>query len=269
MAANLYLPQAASNSFVKNANRTFQEICEVSFAVQTNGTLLSPVVCSLLRQLNIRVGISLDGPRPYNDLFRIDHHGAGSYDGALRGWAHANAAGIAPGLLLVANPSIPPHDLMEWMISLNPRVVDILLPDTTYDLHPANELHPPECRAYGSWLLEVFNEWARRPGLHFRIKLFDAIISKLLGQSNSYEGLGGNEFATIIIDTDGSAEPSDVLKICRVAQSEQTYHVSRHSLKDVISDPLIRRYKDIVDTLCPTCLSCDVRGVLRRRDPHA
>lgn len=53
---------------------------EVLFSIQTNGTLLDEEWCSLFRQYDFSVGVSLDGPAELNDRFRTNHAGRGTYD---------------------------------------------------------------------------------------------------------------------------------------------------------------------------------------------
>lgn len=52
----------------------------ISFVVQTNCTLITDSWIDVFEKFNVRVGISIDGPKNYNDKFRIDHKGKGSYD---------------------------------------------------------------------------------------------------------------------------------------------------------------------------------------------
>lgn len=49
------------------------------FWLCTNGINLSRKIRSQLDEYNINIGISLDGPRHINDVFRVDHRGVGTY----------------------------------------------------------------------------------------------------------------------------------------------------------------------------------------------
>jgi uncharacterized protein len=61
-------PLLASKSFYKEAiaifNSTLNGI-DVTYVVQTNGTLLDDEWCYLCKELNIQIGISIDGPEQF------------------------------------------------------------------------------------------------------------------------------------------------------------------------------------------------------------
>ncbi len=57
------------------------------YSIQTNGTLITQEVCDFLKEYkrNINIGISIDGPKKYNDINRIFPDGSGSYSRIIEG----------------------------------------------------------------------------------------------------------------------------------------------------------------------------------------
>src|SRR5258708_13108172 len=53
--------------------------------IQTNGTLLDDDWGAFLREHDFLVGISIDGPRPLHDAYRVDKGGKPTYDRVIRG----------------------------------------------------------------------------------------------------------------------------------------------------------------------------------------
>ncbi len=53
--------------------------------IQTNGTLLDDEWGAFLRENDFLVGISIDGPRPLHDAYRVDKGGKPTYDRVIRG----------------------------------------------------------------------------------------------------------------------------------------------------------------------------------------
>ncbi len=53
--------------------------------IQTNGTLLDDDWGAFLREHDFLVGISIDGPRPLHDAYRVDKGGKPTYDQVIRG----------------------------------------------------------------------------------------------------------------------------------------------------------------------------------------
>jgi len=66
----------------------------VRYSFQTNGTLLNAEWIRLIKDHNIRVGISLDGPREIHDLNRRTRAGKGTFDATMRGVRVLQDAGL-------------------------------------------------------------------------------------------------------------------------------------------------------------------------------
>jgi uncharacterized protein len=61
------------------------ESVRVRHSIQTNGMLISPQWCELFREWNVGVGVSIDGPRHFNDAHRRSRSGRSTFDRALAG----------------------------------------------------------------------------------------------------------------------------------------------------------------------------------------
>jgi uncharacterized protein len=53
---------------------------EITFTITTNGLLLDLNRCSFLKQHNVYITVSIDGPKDINDRFRKNKYGMGSFD---------------------------------------------------------------------------------------------------------------------------------------------------------------------------------------------
>ncbi len=58
---------------------------KVTHSIQTNGTLISPAWCKFFLASDMRVGVSIDGPRAVHDAHRTTRGGAGTFDKAMAG----------------------------------------------------------------------------------------------------------------------------------------------------------------------------------------
>jgi uncharacterized protein len=54
-------------------------------SIQTNGMLITPAWCELIRERNVGIGVSLDGPRHLHDLHRRTRSGRGTFDQTMAG----------------------------------------------------------------------------------------------------------------------------------------------------------------------------------------
>jgi len=82
-------PLVVPQSFYREAFETIAALCpqsvRVRHSIQTNGTLISPAWCELFRTWSVGVGVSIDGPRHFNDAHRVSRTGRSTFDRALAG----------------------------------------------------------------------------------------------------------------------------------------------------------------------------------------
>ncbi|MEN2787547.1 radical SAM protein [Sphingomonas qilianensis] len=240
--------------FVAEARHSLEPTVRTSFTLQTNAALLTRRWAQDLLTLGVRVGVSLDATRASHDRARVDHKGRGSYERALRGLQNARAAGLTPGLLIVVDPATDPDEVFEHIAGLAPRTIDFLLPQATWD-------NPPDCAVageYGAWLLRIFARWAAEPVPPFSIRLFENIIRTVLGRPRDYDALGPGRNATLTIETGGSIEPADVLRVCENGFTRRGLSVLAHSLDEALADPLMQAYYYGAERLSVICRACRV-----------
>jgi uncharacterized protein len=70
-------------SKLANESNISQEV--ISYAVQTNGTLIDRAWCDLIKNNRIKIGVSLDGPAFIHDAQRKTRSGLGSHGRTMRG----------------------------------------------------------------------------------------------------------------------------------------------------------------------------------------
>lgn len=58
---------------------------KLTHAIQTNGTLIDAERIRLFKEHEVRVGVSIDGPREIHDACRRDRNGSGTFDRTLAG----------------------------------------------------------------------------------------------------------------------------------------------------------------------------------------
>lgn len=82
-------PLAAGTRFYREADalirKTLPDGIRFKHCIQTNGTLIDDAWCELFKELNVQLGVSVDGPAFINDKFRVDRKGEGSLARVLSG----------------------------------------------------------------------------------------------------------------------------------------------------------------------------------------
>jgi uncharacterized protein len=82
-------PLVLPTSFYESAFETIESLrpatVRVQHSIQTNGTLIDEAWCDLFQKWHVGVGVSIDGPRRFNDLNRLSRAGRSTFDRALAG----------------------------------------------------------------------------------------------------------------------------------------------------------------------------------------
>ncbi|WP_328814370.1 FxsB family cyclophane-forming radical SAM/SPASM peptide maturase [Nonomuraea cypriaca] len=229
-------------------------ICRLHLHIQTNGVRLDDRFCDLFAEREISVGISLDGDRAANDRHRRYASGKSSYDQVIRAVERLRARPeIYGGLLCTIDVANDPIAVYEALLELGPPRIDFLLPYATWDTPPAR----PSPTAYADWLIAIFDRWDA-DGRPMPIRLFESIARTVKGGASLSESIGLEPSSMVVIDTDGSYELVDSLKVTYDGAPATGYDVFLHTLDDVAVHPKTREQQRGLEGLSDTCRRCPV-----------
>lgn len=159
-----------------------KDVPEVNLVMQTNAMLIDEEWIEILARHNIGVGISIDGPREYHDINRVDHQGKGTYDATLRGLRMIQAANI-PGwknevaILCVIDPATDAKKTFtHFLDELGVPAMHFLMPMGDHETHDVNGN-----AAITRYLCDLFDIWAERADPRVGIRYFTRLLGKLLG----------------------------------------------------------------------------------------
>ena len=100
--------------------------------VQTNGTLITPIIAEKIAKNDIHIGISIDGPKKLQDLQRVNILGQSAYDKVLEGIKALRAVNRDFGVIpVITNNSI---DMIE-------DILDFFVKDLRLDSVKFNIVH--------------------------------------------------------------------------------------------------------------------------------
>ncbi len=224
--------------------------------IHTNAVLLSERYLKVFEKHAVQIGISLDGDRE-----------AERPASPLRQWAqqlrprrqeHRTAAAEQPRSvqrhpLHHRHEKNDPIRVYESLLRLNPRRSTSCFPHATWE-------EPPPRRAetdYADWLSAIYDRWEQdeRP---VRIRLFDSIIRTTYGESSLSEAIGVEPSSLVVIDTDGSYEQVDSLKVAFDGAPATGLDVFRNTLDEVAGHPGINARQNGIEGLSPPCQACPV-----------
>jgi len=233
----------------------------ICFAMQTNGTLFDESALEFCLAWDVKVGLSLDGPRSVNDLHRLDHNGLSTFNAverALRLLSEGEGRRIWSGFLSVIDIRSNPLEVYSYLRSFRPRLIELLLPLGHHDLRPSGKEFSLESTPYADWMLAIFYEWYKERPQSIMIRRFRDVIALLAGATDASEEWGLQPVDFAVVETNGDIEAVDSLKTTYPGANRLGLNVFSHGFDDMAKAPLVVERQARWDSLCNTCKSCPV-----------
>jgi uncharacterized protein len=182
---------------------------EIANALQTNGTLLDDEWCEFLTERKFLIGLSIDGPAPLHDRYRVDKQQNPTFDAVMRGLNFLKEHKTEFNTLTVVNRGNSQHpiEVYEFLKSIGStylqfiplverlptqlvkiRGFDLMEPP---DLHAAENERSPvtdwsvESRAFGNFLCAIFDHWVKRDVGEVFVQMFDVALGNWMGLGSS------------------------------------------------------------------------------------
>jgi uncharacterized protein len=234
-------------------------VCHLDLRIHTNGVRLDAEYCEVFRAENVMVGISLDGDQAANDLHRRYADGRTSYPQVIRAvellrqdrYQHLYA-----GLLATIDVRSDPIAVYRGLAALEPPNLDFLLPHATWDTPPPYAGAAGETR-YADWLADVFAEWTR-DGRRVPVRMFESIVATSRGGFSATESLGLTPSDVAVIETDGTIEQADSIKVAYDGAPATGLDIFAHPLAAAADHPGIRARQLGLAGLSAACRQCPV-----------
>lgn len=210
----------------------------VDVRIQTNGVGLDDAYLGLFSELDIKVGISLDGGAEAHNRHRRFASGRGSYAAVSAGLSRLRQPQfrhLFSGLLCTIDLANDPVSTYESLAAFDPPRIDFLLPHGTWDAPPPGRGPDPADTPYADWLTAIFDHWYFQPKTG--IRLFEEIMRLLLSRTSGSEAVGLAPAQMVVIETDGSVEQVDSLKAAYHGAAGTGLHVTRDSLDSALLLP--------------------------------
>jgi uncharacterized protein len=235
--------------------------CAVEIGMQSNGVLLDAMVLRQLVQHQIRIGISVDGVASHHDRHRVTPTGKGTFAAVAEALDLLRRPENRPsyaGVLCTIAPDTDPIACYDQLRAFDPPMIDFLLPHAHWGSPPWRP--PGSPTPYADWLIAVFDRWHGESG-PIRVRLFEDIITLLLGGSGSSEQVGLSPSAVIVVESDGTIEQVDSLKSAYPGACATGLHIERDELDATSDDPGVVARQIGGAALSAQCLACPIHKV--------
>ena len=199
--------------FVETAEMKKPAGVQISYSIQTNGTLFDEEWAEFFRNNNFLVGISVDGFKDLHNLHRNDAEGKDTWNRVscsiallMKKQVRVNALCVVTGQCVRSphkaylNLKTMGFEYLQFIACLDP--IGQERGKMPWSLKP---------EAYGKFLCQLFDLWYKDwlAGQYCSIRLFDDYVHLLLNEPGSTCATCGNCGAYYVIEADGSLYPCD------------------------------------------------------------
>lgn len=167
--------------------------------IQTNGTLLTDEWCEFFAQNHWLVGISIDGPQPDHDHYRLTAAGKPSWKKVMQGIKLLKKHGVEWNAMAVVNAYNANHPLEFYrffkengcqFLQFTPIVERLTRHEdgrTLASLADKDEISLSEASVapeqWGYFLCAIFEEWVRKDVGKIFVEIFDCTLANWMGIS--------------------------------------------------------------------------------------
>jgi uncharacterized protein len=232
----------------------------VNAVVQTNGVGLSDAYLRLFDELGVMIGVSVDGDASGHDRHRRFASGRGSYPAVAAALSRLQRfRHLYSGLLCTVDLRNDPVRTYQTLADFAPPKIDFVLPHGTWALPPPGRVPDPASTPYADWLIEVFQQWYPKP--QTQVRLFQEIMQLLLGGASDSEIVGLAPARMVVIETDGSVQQEDTLKIAFAGAPATGLHLKRDPLDAALLLPQVVARQIGVRALSAQCRACPIHAI--------
>ena len=227
---------------------------QVSNTLQTNGVLLDDDWCRFFYENKFLLGISIDGPKEFQDVYRVDHSGSGTYDRVMRGIDCCKRHKVEFSALVLLNHLNveQPERLFEFLVEN----------DLTYlQFIPCVETNPATGQVanfsitpkqYGDFLCQLFDMWCDYGPEKLNIREFDSLITHFVLGKHTICTYSKRCAGFVVIEHTGDAFCCEFF----VEPKWRLGNLLETPIENLATDRKKRTFARNKEDLCNKCLVC-------------
>lgn len=199
--------------FTAKARELKPERVQISFSIQTNGTLLNEDWAEFFRREDFLVGLSMDGYKDCHDMHRVDAAGKATWNRVTRALSILKKHAVKVNALCVvtARCAKNPEKAYTELKKLGFEFIQFIACMDPIGEERGNQFYSLTPEAYGRFLCRAFDLWYKdwESGNYHSVRLFDDYVHILLGDGAGTCATCGSCGAYFVVEGDGSVYPCD------------------------------------------------------------
>lgn len=258
-----------------NLQQQYKGLKSINNYFQTNGTKIDEEWAKFLKENNFLVGISIDGDRISNDMYRKSRSGKSIFDDVMRGIDTLKRYKVEFNTLTVVNNENVkrPLDVYNFLKRIGSKYMQfiplveraatepdengliLIQPDFSGQCHVTDWSVP--AKAWGQFMNVLFDHWVTNDLGKIFIMNFEQTLTKLCGNPSACvinETCGTN----LIVESNGDIYSCDHF----VYPENKVGNINTDELIDVVNSPSNKKFgQNKLSSISKDCLSCPVRKV--------
>jgi uncharacterized protein len=240
---------------------------QVTHTLQTNGTRLTDDWGRFFKQHNFLVGLSIDGPQPLHDTYRVDKRDRGTFHQVMQGWQILKRHQVDINILCTVNAANGDHPLEVYrffrdelgaeFIQFIP-IIERVNEDGSTLIQSGNQVteRSVQPEQFGRFLIGVFDEWVRRDVGKVFVQHFDAALANWVGVPPSVCIFSKTCGTALALEHNGDLYSCDHF----VEPDYKLGNIQDTPMIDLIASDQQRQFGQAkADTLPTYCQNCEVR----------
>lgn len=228
---------------------------QVTYALQTNGTMLNREWAQFLKENGFLVGLSIDGLPKFHNSCRVDSAGNGTYAMVMDAVQLLREYRVDFNILCTLTAEIARHPAQIWgwicknqfdYVQFTPCLDELGAPGkSSYAIHP---------RRFSEFYTKLFPLWLAdfRAGKYRSIKFFDDVVNLLAFGTPTACGIHGACQCQMVLEADGSAYPCDFYCL----DQYRLGNLREDSLLDMVRSETAKAFVNREREESPLCSQC-------------
>ena len=260
-------PLMAGAAFFQHFADTVEKMnrnnCQVSYAIQTNGTLLNEEFCALFQKHRFLVGVSLDGQSEVHNWYRPTADGKGSFQQVMRGIGLLQRHSIEFNILSVITKRMAhnAYGVFQFFKKHGFHYLQFTTCIEPKEMVPFSSGFLPNCDEYYQFHRELFDLYLkeRKSGHFISIRSFDNLLAMLRGYPPEQCGMLGYCPGHLVIEADGSVFPCDFY--CE--DSCLLGNIRMNTVEELQHSPAMQSFQQASLLIDPACKICQFAWLCR------
>ena len=227
-------------------------------ALQTNATLVTDEWAAFFAERDFLVGVSIDGPQKLHDHHRLDRSGRPTYDRVIAGLRVLQRHGVQCNALVTVNRANADHPLTVYrhLTGLGFQHLQFV-PVVERGSHHSPRVTSWSVRpdAFGTFLCEIFDHWARNDVGRVFVQLFESALNVWAGGMPTLCVFAPTCGAALAVEHNGDLYACDHFVYPEFLRGQ----VALDTLASMIEGPEQRAFGLAKADLPEQCRACPVR----------